>query len=144
MTKANIRHKAREWTLQYLYQNDIVNENSNDNLTLFYQQLSNHPSTPKKEFEQVKLFTNEYIHAICEKKEMLDKLIKEKLQNWKFSRTGLIDRNIMRLAIYELLFSKTPRAVVISEAIKLAKGFSDKQSPKFINGIIDQIQNETF
>lgn len=69
-----------------------------------------------------------------------DPLIAEQAEHWRLSRMALLDRLILRLAVYELLHTDTPRAVVINEAIELAKKFSTDDSAKFINGVLDAIR----
>jgi len=71
---------------------------------------------------------------------VIDPLIAEHAEHWRLARMAVLDRLILRLAVYELLHTETPRAVVINEAIELAKKFSTENSAKFINGVLDAIR----
>ncbi len=71
-----------------------------------------------------------------------DELLKRHARNWRLSRLALVDRNILRLAAWELLEGKTPRKVVISQAMKLAAEFSSAQSPAFVNGVLDALAKD--
>ncbi|MBN2706236.1 MAG: transcription antitermination factor NusB [Deltaproteobacteria bacterium] len=86
-------------------------------------------------------FTEQLVNGVMEKLSQLDAEIEKHSLHWKISRMSSIDRNILRLAIYELLFlDEIPPKVSINEAIEIAKVYGDKNSPAFINGILDQIK----
>ena len=70
----------------------------------------------------------------------IDPLIESAADNWRLSRMAVIDRLVLRLAVYELLAAETPPAVVIDEAIELARTFSDEPSPRFVNGVLDAVR----
>ncbi len=72
--------------------------------------------------------------------ERIDPLIESAADNWRLSRMAVIDRLVLRLAVYELLAAETPAAVVIDEAIELARTFSDEPSPRFVNGVLDAVR----
>jgi N utilization substance protein B len=75
-----------------------------------------------------------------EKREVIDEAIRAVSQNWRLERMAYVDRNIIRLAVYELLMlSDIPRNVTLNEAVELAKLFGDESSPSFINGVLDRI-----
>ena len=73
--------------------------------------------------------------------ERIDPLIESAADNWRLSRMAVIDRLVLRLAVYELLAAETPAAVVIDEAIELARTFSDEPSPRFVNGVLDAVRH---
>jgi len=88
-------------------------------------------------------FAEELIHGVIDKIETVDAEIVEHTKNWKFERIAKVDLAILRLAIYELLFRKDiPPIVSINEAIDLGKVFSNPDSKRFINGILDQMKNK--
>ena len=92
---------------------------------------------PYREFS-VKIF-----RGVCENQDKIDELIEKYADNWEISRMTVIDRNIMRLASYEILFMpKTPISVIIDEAVEISKMYSNKDSSKFVNGILDKLQKE--
>ena len=73
----------------------------------------------------------------------IDEIIKKHVKNWEIDRMAVVDRNILRIAAYELLFIKEiPPKVSINEAIELAKRFGDVDSPRFVNGILDKVYKE--
>jgi len=69
----------------------------------------------------------------------IDKEIKKHLQSWNYDSLGKVEKAILRLATYEILFDKIERAIIINEAVELAKEFADEKSPKFVNGVLDSI-----
>ncbi len=77
--------------------------------------------------------------GVVDNLDQIDRIIITKSKNWEFSRISPIDKALLRLGIYELLFTEVPRAVVINEALEIAKVFSSESSGKFINGILNQV-----
>ena len=92
--------------------------------------------TPYREFS-VKIF-----QGVCQNQKEIDTLIEKYADNWNISRMSTIDRNIMRLAAYEILYMNTPISVIIDEAVEISKTYSNKDSSKFVNGILDKLQKE--
>jgi N utilization substance protein B len=85
-------------------------------------------------------FAEEIVKGVKEKREAIDGVITEKSKNWSIARMARVDLNILRMAIYELLFrTDIPRNVTINEAIEVAKKFGSEDSPGFVNGILDEI-----
>jgi transcription antitermination factor NusB len=88
-------------------------------------------------------FARRLIDGTLEAREKIDGIITDAAQNWDLRRMALVDRNILRMAVYEMLFAEDiPAKVSINEAIELGKRFSTKQSGSFINGILDRIRRE--
>lgn len=79
------------------------------------------------------------VESIVDHRDYLDEIIQKFLENWRLSRLGLCTRLILRLGVWELLFTSAPTSVIINESIELAKDFAEKDSYKFINGILDQV-----
>ncbi|MDR1493765.1 MAG: transcription antitermination factor NusB [Planctomycetaceae bacterium] len=88
--------------------------------------------------EEIVRFARRLIAGIREKKAEIDEKIAAQAKNWTIDRISATDKNILRLALYELLYAKTPKAIVISEAIKLADKFGSENSSSFVNGILDK------
>jgi transcription antitermination factor NusB len=87
---------------------------------------------------------NELFIGTVSKVREIDPLIREHSQHWRLERMPAVDRNIVRLGVYEMLFrSEAPPAVVINEALEIARKFSEEESVAFINGLLDQIRKET-
>lgn len=123
------RRTAREKGLQALYQMDMSGASTEEAIN---NVLEGEP-------------TDEYLQASVEgtaaNMEEIDSMIKENLEKWSFDRLAKVDRNILRLAVYEMKFSEdVPDKVAINEAIELAKHFSDERSSKFINGVLSRIK----
>jgi N utilization substance protein B len=128
------RRKARELALQILFQQDLNQGTAEELLELFWQV---HPADPEaREFAEL-LFK-----AALENRDHIDELIRGHAQNWRLERMAAVDRNVLRLALGELLYTETPHAVVIDEAIEIARRFSTTESSQFVNGILDAIREE--
>jgi transcription antitermination factor NusB len=92
----------------------------------------------RKRVEEAFLYAQELVRGAVEHLDKIDELIRSQADNWRLERMPAVDRNILRLAIYEMLFEKdTPKLVVLDEAIELAKKFGSEQSGRFVNGLLD-------
>ena len=134
------RTRSREFALQILYQADIRHEDIKSILGDFWKsqsQVSEELETSIMEFaENLAQGTQENIKQI-------DTTISSYAQNWQLERMAVIDRNIMRMSCYELLFlDDVPPKVSINEAVDLAKKYGDLESGKFVNGILDKINKK--
>lgn len=86
-------------------------------------------------------FFEQVVRGTVENQEAIDASLTEKLENWSLNRLGKVDRTILRLAVYELLYTPdTPQSVVMNEAIELSKTFGDDKSSKFVNGVLSKYQ----
>lgn len=127
-----LRSKARGVTLHLLYQIEISHRDAKDAL---HSYLENNPQR-----QEVIDFSSTLLEGVLRNKDKIDVLIKKYVKNWDIERMAIIDRNILRLGCFELLFlEETPPKVAINEAIELAKRFGDVDSPRFVNGILDKI-----
>ncbi len=125
------RTLARELALKILYANDITKESVSVCKKKFWE---NNEALRSEEF------SNFLAEGVDANKEVIDKAIIKYAENWELSRMASIDRNILRIAVFELLFTKeTPPKVAINEAIEMAKKYGDMNSGKFVNGILDKI-----
>jgi N utilization substance protein B len=126
------RSLARTVAFQMLYQDDL-NPGSREQFTETFleQELPN--------YEPLLRFARTLVNGTVEKKEQIDVLLTEIAQHWSLSRMNVTDRSILRMAVYEILFMDTPKPVVISEAVELAKKFGTNHSQAFINGILDKV-----
>ena len=128
------RTLSRETALKILYAWDITSEPLKECHEKFWKY------TDAKN-ENVKEFSDFLVFGVEENLERLDELIAKHATNWRLDRMATIDRNILRIAAFELLFSsETPPKVTINEAIEMAKKYGDKDSGKFVNGILDNIK----
>ncbi len=130
-----LRRTARECALQMLYQYDIGNQPPEEILDLFWE-MNEHP-------KKVREFANELFEGSIERLKEIDKTIQQHTKNWRLSRMAAVDRNILRVAVYEFLCDKrTPVTVVINEALEIAKKYSTHESAQFVNGVLDSIKND--
>ncbi|MFQ5900006.1 MAG: transcription antitermination factor NusB [Thermodesulfobacteriota bacterium] len=130
-----IRRRAREFALQVLYQVDVAGYEAEQAFKACCENLCP-PETGKD-------FSFGLVTGVVGNREHLDKLIKGASEHWTLKRMPLIDRNILRLAAFELLYcDDIPHKVSINEAIELSKRFGTEDSPSFINGVLDRIVSE--
>lgn len=127
------RTQARDSALKILYALDIKNDRDFKDALDFYQKEYNVEA-------DIINFTAHLISGTIENITAIDGLIAKYADNWTIARMAVVDRNILRLGVYELMFFKeTPHKVVINEAVELAKRYGDTDSGKFVNGILDKI-----
>jgi len=126
------RRKARELALNALFQGEMTATTAVENFPLLCENFEiNKKSIP---------YGRELVWGITEKWEEINAKIAESAVNWRVSRMSVLDRNIIRLAAYEMMFKdEVPPRVAIDEAIELAKRYCAEDSPAFINGILDAI-----
>jgi len=89
--------------------------------------------------EGARAFAKQLVFGVIERREELDRILGEHARNWRVERMAAVDRNVLRIAVYELLDTDTPSTVVIDQAIELARRFGDDPSPAFVNGVIDAV-----
>lgn len=141
-----IRRTAREWTLRFLYQFDLRGEPFADTVLQDFLTLlpEEQPDAGPKEQEKITRFVESAVRGVIDHLPVLDQLIASHAHNWRLERMPVVDRNILRIAVYELRFCPDiPPVVAINEAIDIAKVFGDEDSGKFVNGILDQIHKES-
>ncbi|PFA61894.1 transcription antitermination factor NusB [Bacillus sp. AFS015802] len=123
------RRVAREKALQALFQIDMSGIEPDVALTNVLE-----------EEEKMDAYLEQLVLGFIENQERIDGHIRENLEKWSFDRLAKVDRNILRLGVYELLFVEdVPNNVVINEAVEIAKIFGDDQSSKFINGVLSKV-----
>jgi len=135
------RRLARELTLQFLYQYDTLKETTAEKINL-KDQIEIFWSTNASPLDDnVKGFANILITGSCENIDSIDCIINRYSEHWRISRMSRVDRNILRMAIYELAYmGNIPHPVTINEAIELAKKYGTENSGAFINGILDRVR----
>lgn len=132
-----IRRKARECALQLLYQLEIGSVNSERALNEYWQQFEEAVDA------NVKDFSTNLVSGAWEKKEEIDAVIASYSTNWKINRIASVDKNILRMAIYELLYcDDIPAKVTLNEAVEIAKKFGTAESSAFVNGILDNVARD--
>ena len=131
-----LRRDAREAAVQFLYQLDTHKPADVEKaLEEFWRQNDSK--------QNVRDFANDLLRGTLEKKTEIDAKITSLADNWDFARLAVVDRNILRLALYEMLFRpEIPPVVSINEAIEIAKKFSSAESGKFVNGLLDRVKKD--
>ena len=139
---AGNRRKAREIALQILYQLDVQEQlTSEQAAALFWQHFSREAAPPASEGgeEANRAFADQLVRGVREHLAEIDALLGRASRNWRLERMARVDRNLLRLAIYELKYcADVPAKVAINEAIEIAKRFGTAESPAFVNGILDR------
>lgn len=130
------RRKSRELALQLLYELDLHDDGGGTSrLGEFW--------TRNPADAEVRTFTEELVRGTREHQQKIDDLIRQFTEHWSLDRMAVVDRNILRQGIYELLWAPdVPPKVTINEALEVAKKFSTQESSRFINGILDRIRKE--
>lgn len=154
------RREARERAVQFLFQHDLnPPENLAETLAAFWESqrqpvidADKAPATWGEKVElpppttaemAVRLFAEPLIKGTIEHRNEIDEQIRKYAKNWELDRMAAVDRNILRLAIYEMMFREDiPPIVSINEAVDIAKKFSTQDSGKFVNGILDKVKSE--
>ena len=129
------RRRAREWALQILFQGDYQHEVEPEVLEVFW--------ADRQTSAKVREFTEQLVRGVQDHREELDGVIRRYAENWDIERIARVDRNIIRLALFEILHCpEVPAAAAINEAIEIAKDFSTSESGRFVNGILDRVRRD--
>jgi N utilization substance protein B len=124
------RRQARELALQLLYQHELTRAP--------LEQMQEHFESWQSAAKATRDFADELASGTLQHVEEIDALLEKQTAHWRLDRLAAVDRNILRLALYELMFhGATPPAVVIDEAIEIAKRFGAEESARFVNGVLD-------
>jgi N utilization substance protein B len=125
------RHQSRTAVIGLLYAYDLGNEN----IGMFTDDILEEGKIRNKQRE----FSHGLFNGTIENLEMLDVEIDKHLTDWDYSGIGKVEKAILRLGAYEILVAKTDKAIIINEAVELAKTLADEKSPQFINGVLDSL-----
>lgn len=134
------RHRSRKRALQVLFEWDMRGESIDSAIAHFYGTLYSEESERQPKPDQ---FMEELVRGTAANAEHIDQKIEAKSQHWRLERMPVVDRNILRLAIYELTQQSVPAPIVIDEALELARQFSNDESLSFINGVLDAVHRQT-
>lgn len=128
------RHQARTAVVGLLYAYDLGNQNIAD----FADEILEEDKIRNKQRE----FSHTLFKGTIDNLELVDAEIQNHLTDWDYEGIGKVEKAIMRLSAYEILVAKTDRAIIINEAVELAKKLADEKSPQFINGVLDALGKE--
>lgn len=137
MSKVTGRRQAREWAVQFLFQTEFNPGDLDPALTVFWNDEEKKPS------DRDRTYVNDVVRGVLEKQREIDRTISKYTDNWDVDRLGVLDRTVLRVATFEMLFrGDIPPVVSINEAVEIAKAYSGKDSGRFVNGVLDRIQKE--
>ena len=128
----SLRTKSREFAMQMLFQWDMSRQEPAKLEGKFWRTA--------KAADSTRLFANRLFEGAAKDADELDALIVQHAKNWRLERMAIIDRAVLRLAIYELRAGETPPKVILNEAVELAKKFSSEDAGAFVNGILDAVR----
>ena len=131
------RRKARECALQMLFAADVTKLPGETVTRNFWDELGE-PDTE----DAMQKFSVKLVLGTLREIETVDDKIRTRAEHWRIERMAIVDRNVLRLAVYEFLFEETPNTVVINEALEIARRFSTFEATQFINGILDAIKHD--
>ena len=134
--KSGKRRKSREMALQMLFQSDMGKQNEDHVRKTFWAERS----TVDQETRE---FADDLFRVASDRNKEIDNLIQKHTEHWRMDRMPAVDRNLLRLGVAEFLgFPKTPRAIVINEALDIEHRYSSPESVQFINGVLDSVGKE--
>ncbi|HKP47930.1 MAG TPA: transcription antitermination factor NusB [Pyrinomonadaceae bacterium] len=131
------RRKARECALQMLFAADVAETDAAHVLRTYWTELGEADAEDATRDFATRLAAGTLAHL-----DTLDERIRSRAEHWRIPRMAIVDRNILRLAVYEFLYEPTPRTVAINEALEIARRFSTYEATQFINGILDAIKRD--
>jgi transcription antitermination protein NusB len=131
------RRKARECALQMLFAADVSQTPPDELVKTYWSELGEAEIEDAAREFATRLALGTLAHTVA-----LDERIRLRAEHWRIARMAIVDRNILRLAVYEFLFEPTPRTVAINEALEIARRFSTYEATQFINGILDAIKRD--
>jgi N utilization substance protein B len=131
------RRKARECALQMLFAADVASTPADEVVRTYWRELGDSDIE-----EPARNFATRLAAGTLANVDALDERIRSRAEHWRISRMAVVDRNILRLAVYEFLHEPTPRTVAINEALEIARRFSTYEATQFINGILDAIKRD--
>jgi N utilization substance protein B len=127
------RNRCREWALQFLYQAEFAGPDRPEALERYWHHFEAEGAPPA--------YLKDLVEGVASHLEELDVFIVRYSEHWRLERMTIVDRNLLRLAIYELLYQpEIPPKVVINEAVEMAKRYGSEGSGGFVNGILDQVR----
>lgn len=132
---SSTRRKARECALQMLFASDVVADPAYFATADYWKELGE--ATVE---EKTREFADNLVNGTLKNLAVIDDRIRTRAEHWRIERMAIVDRNILRLSVYEFLFEDTPHTVVINEALEIARRFSSFEATQFINGILDAIK----
>jgi N utilization substance protein B len=140
VSASSSRRRSREAALQVLYSVDVKGRRGGPAIELeeAFERASVHFELP----EGARAFAKQLCCGVADRRDELDRQLTSHSEHWRLDRMATVDRNVLRLAAYEILHTETPPSIVIDEAVELARRFGAESSPAFVNGILDSLARE--
>jgi N utilization substance protein B len=133
------RRAAREAALQMLYSCEVGKSGAFESIATYWPSRDEEGRLP----ESLREFANRIVRGTLDRQAEIDRLLSAHAQNWRIERMTVIDRIVLRMAVYEMLAEgETPSKVIINEAIELARSFSGDEAVGFVNGVLDAVRKE--
>lgn len=130
------RRKARECALQMLFQYDLARQPVDELVQTYWGELA-------EAADEVRDFANDLVKGVISHLDEIDDRIRQRTEHWRIPRMAVVDRNLLRLAVYEFMYQpQTPKTVAINEALEIARRFSTHEATQFVNGILDAIKRD--
>lgn len=137
--EAQGKRSAREAALQMLYQCEVGRAGAIESIATYWPSRDVESSVPGP----LREFANQVVRGTLERRDEIDAMLTIHAQNWRIERMTVIDRIVLRMAVYEMLAeADTPSKVIINEAIELARSFSGDEAVAFVNGVLDAVRKE--
>jgi len=133
------RRRSRQRALQILYLWDVRRQPVEEATRAYFDTLYSEESRIQPQRDA---FLDQLVTGSVEHLEELDRQIGRHAEHWRIERMPIVDRNILRLAVYEMMHSDTPAPVVIDEALELARRYSNEESVQFVNGVLDAVHRD--
>jgi transcription antitermination protein NusB len=141
-----MRRRAREASLQLLYEIDLGQKDAEEILSaqrILWQRALASEMDPEEDPSEIEEFVRQIVEGVSRNVREIDRLIESHSTHWKISRMAIVDRNILRMAVFEILYCKDiPPSVSINEAIEIGKRYGTDESGAFINGVLDHIAKD--
>ena len=128
------RTGGREAALKMLFGLEATQGDTEPFIALFWREFGGDP--------EERMYADEWVRGVMSEREAIDEIVKTASEHWRLERMTRVDRNVLRLAVYEFLYEPTPRTVTINEALEIARRFSTYEATQFINGILDAIKRD--
>ncbi|HBR58764.1 MAG TPA: transcription antitermination factor NusB, partial [Blastocatellia bacterium] len=132
---SGMRRKARECAVQMLFSADVLGQREEFSTSDYWHELGDADCDMRS-----RSFADKLVRGALANIETIDARIRTRAEHWRIERMAIVDRNVLRLSVYEFLFEDTPHTVVINEALEIARRFSTFEATQFINGILDAIK----
>jgi N utilization substance protein B len=136
------RRHSRRLALQVLYAADLALQAAGEDGKVDYDATFDAVATHFDLASGARGFAKELVVGVSEAREAIDAQVAEHARNWRVDRMATVDRNVLRLAVYELLQGEVPHNIIINEAIELARDFGSDRSPAFVNGVLDAVARD--